>query len=77
MTGSSIFGNVEGEGTASVTLTLNLSPEVSQGLAARARARGVSLDENADRGSQYVSVITSAPSVRGQCGYLVWFQPIQ
>jgi len=40
-----MFGTVEGEGAAAMTVTLNLKPEVEKGLMARAHARGVSLDD--------------------------------
>jgi hypothetical protein len=36
---------VEEEGAAAMNVTLNLRPEVEEGLMARARARGVSLDD--------------------------------
>jgi hypothetical protein len=36
---------MEGEGTAAMNVTLNLNPEVEKGLLARARARGLSLDD--------------------------------
>jgi len=40
-----MFGTVEAEGAAAMTVTLNLDPEVEKGLMARAHARGVSLDD--------------------------------
>jgi hypothetical protein len=36
---------VEEEGAAAMTVTVNLDTEVEKGLMARARARGISLDE--------------------------------
>jgi hypothetical protein len=40
-----MFGTVEAEGAAAMTVILNLNPEVEKGLMARAHARGVSLDD--------------------------------
>jgi hypothetical protein len=39
------FAILEGEGATAMDVTISLNPEVERGLMARARARGVSLDD--------------------------------